>query len=241
MKQRLAPSAKSSRAAAVTPAALGFRAHSGWAALVAIGGPIESPSVIDRRRIELADPKTPRPVQPYHMAREMGLKEAAQYLKRFAHDSKLLAQQALRDEIDRLREGGYRVVNCGIPTGSGRLPATLEATLASHPAVHTAEGELFREALIRACESLWVPVLSIGERYLLERGAKDFKISVKDLHGRLTELGQSVGPPWGQDQKLAALVAWLALRRAEGSKQKAVGSKKKTEGSVIPAKAGIYF
>ncbi|MGD0695282.1 MAG: hypothetical protein ABSB82_10550 [Terriglobia bacterium] len=210
-KQRLAPSANSSRATAATPAALGFRAHSGWAALVAIAGSIKSPAVVARRRIELADPKLPRPVQPYHMAREMALEEAAEYLKRFAEDSQRLAQQALREVIDHLREGGYRVIGCGIPTGSGRLPGSLESILASHPAVHTAEGELFRKVLARAGEKLRLPVLQVRERELLERAATELDMSVKDLERQLTELGQPVGPPWGKDQKLAALVAWTAL------------------------------
>ena len=40
----------------MTHAALGLRAHSGWAALVAVAGTRGAPAVIDRRRIELADP-----------------------------------------------------------------------------------------------------------------------------------------------------------------------------------------
>lgn len=36
-------------------AALGLRAHSGWAALVAAGGYGEAPIVMDRRRISLAE------------------------------------------------------------------------------------------------------------------------------------------------------------------------------------------
>jgi hypothetical protein len=32
-----------------------------------------------------------------------------------------------------------------------------------------------------------------------------------ELKGRLTELGRQLGPPWREDQKLATLVAWLAL------------------------------
>src|SRR5882762_6158032 len=35
-------------------AALGLRAHSGWAALIAVGGSAASPEVLDRRRIEMA-------------------------------------------------------------------------------------------------------------------------------------------------------------------------------------------
>ena len=149
----------------------------------------------------------------------MELKEARQFLKRFTRDAEQLARQALAEVIAQLHEGGYQVVGCGVPIGSGRLPATLEATLASHPALHTAEGELFRNVLIRASEKTRLPVLQLRERELLERGAATLDMSIKGLHGRLTELGQSIGPPWGQDQKLAALVAWLALQKAEGSRQ----------------------
>lgn len=47
-------------------AALGFRAHSGWAAMVALAGALNAPLVVDRRRLELADPHRTGPMQPYH-------------------------------------------------------------------------------------------------------------------------------------------------------------------------------
>ena len=43
--------------------ALGFRAHSGGAALVAVAGTIDAPQILERRRIVIADCK-----QPYHAA-----------------------------------------------------------------------------------------------------------------------------------------------------------------------------
>src|ERR1700682_3162216 len=61
-------------------AALGFRAHSGWAAAVVLGGPAASPKVIDRRRIELVKPGTPGGVQPYHAARELPFAQAEQLI-----------------------------------------------------------------------------------------------------------------------------------------------------------------
>ena len=62
-------------------AALGFRAHSGWAAAVALGGSPRSPEVIDRRRIELIEPGSPGGVQPYHVARTMDLPRAEEFIK----------------------------------------------------------------------------------------------------------------------------------------------------------------
>ena len=45
--------------------ALGFRAHSGWAALVAVAGTIDALRVLERRRIVIADPEMPGSKQPY--------------------------------------------------------------------------------------------------------------------------------------------------------------------------------
>ena len=114
-------------------AALGLRAHSGWAAMVAVSGLTGAPEVIDRRRVELAALEISRPVQPYHAATELELKEAGEYVKRFAEEAKRMAKQALRAAIADLRKLGCEVVACGIILGSGRPAATLEATLASHP------------------------------------------------------------------------------------------------------------
>ena len=56
--------------------AVGFRAHSGWAAVVSLAGPPASPTVVDRRRIELADAAIEGSKQPYHEAEGKKPKEA---------------------------------------------------------------------------------------------------------------------------------------------------------------------
>src|SRR5664279_4197420 len=56
-------------------AAVGLRAHSGWAAAVTVGGEATAPVLLDRRRLALADDATPRPVQPYHASE--GLRHGA--------------------------------------------------------------------------------------------------------------------------------------------------------------------
>jgi hypothetical protein len=67
------------------PAALGLRAHSGWAALVAVGGGPASPEVLDRRRIEMAD--DPEAKQPYHAAEGLPLAKARALLERHARQA----------------------------------------------------------------------------------------------------------------------------------------------------------
>jgi hypothetical protein len=195
-----------------TNAALGFRAHSGWAALVGISGPRDSPAVIDRRRIELADPKTPRPVQPYHAAEGLQPSEAEEIVNRYTAEARRLAGDALRAAVAQLRRSGYEVLSCGILLGSGRLGATLAETLASHLLIHTAEGELFRGAIIHAGELLRLPIVGVKEREIYARGAAELSLSGESLRCRMASMGKVLGPPWGEDQKLSALVAWLALR-----------------------------
>ncbi len=195
----------------IVEVALGFRAHSGWAAMVALAGPPASPAVIVRRRIELADPRTPRPVQPYHAAEKLDLAEAEQIVSHAREEARRMAREALRAVSEELRKAGHEVVACGVLLGSGRPTGSLAVTLASHALIHTAEGELFRGALVHAGERLRLPVTGIKEREALARGAVELHLAPGELARRLTDLGSGFGPPWTQDQKLSTLAAWLAL------------------------------
>ena len=195
-------------------AALGLRAHSGWAALVAVAGPARAPVVIDRRRIVTADPALRGSKQPYHAAEGRGLKEAAEYLRRCTARSRQLARQALRAAVNDLKKRGHAVVGCGVLLGSDRTLPPLAAILAAHPLIHTAEGQLFRQVLLRAGQRCKLPVTGVKERELLAQAAAKFRLPARTLQARIAALGRDLGPPWTQDQKLAALVAWLALASA---------------------------
>ena len=81
---------------------LGFRVHSGWAAVVAVRGPVSSPAVVDRRRIELADPAIIGSLQPFHAAAELDPVAAEELIKQRADSTNALALQSLRQLIDDL-------------------------------------------------------------------------------------------------------------------------------------------
>ena len=82
--------------------------------------------------------------------------------------------------------------------GSGKALPPLEKILASHPLLHTAEGELFREVLLWAAKQCGLPVTGVCEKSLdaatLQR--------IRSLR---------IGPPWTQDQKFATVAAFIAL------------------------------
>ncbi|HEY6292511.1 MAG TPA: hypothetical protein VI455_13265 [Terriglobia bacterium] len=213
-QQNMIPMSRKGEAGIPSPAALGFRAHSGWAVLITVAGSAtatEALVVIDRRRIELVEPGSPETVQPYHTAARLGPKQAEAFIKNCAERARLLAIQALRAVIDHLSATGHQVVASGILLSSGRPTTDLAATLASHALIHTAEGHLFREALTRASEHHHLPVMGLRERELFRRASAELGTSPDEVRRRVAALGHQLGPPWRQDEKHAALVAWLAL------------------------------
>ncbi|MCI0403477.1 MAG: hypothetical protein L0212_08140 [Acidobacteria bacterium] len=192
-------------------AALGFRAHSGWAAVVVVTGTPAAPVILDRRRLEIADPKLRGSKQPYHAAEGLPFKDAEQIIRRCTASTNALAERAVRGVVDDAQAKGYRVTGCGLLTASGWPLPDLAAILTSHALIHAAEGEMFRETLVRASEKCGLAVTRVRERELLERAAAALRAPADKLLRRLADLGRSLGPPWTQDQKLAALVALLAL------------------------------
>ena len=191
------------------PAALGLRAHSGWAALVAVGGGPASPEVLDRRRIEMADDREAK--QPYHAAEELPLAKARALLDRLARVAQERAAAGLGAVLADLRTDGYDVVGAIVLTASGKALPPLESILASHALIHTADGEHFRDALAFAGRQHGVRVARIREKDLLARAAQAVGRPAPDLQSAVSAWGKPLGPPWTQDQKLSALGGWLGL------------------------------
>ena len=53
-------------------AAIGFSAHLGWAAAVAVVGTRKKIQVVDRRKLVLSDPNVPESHEPWHKAATVG-------------------------------------------------------------------------------------------------------------------------------------------------------------------------
>jgi hypothetical protein len=202
-------------------AALGFRAHSGWAVMVVVAEPMAAPAVptasmvIERRRIDLGGAetaaRTAAAVQPYHAARELDLERARQIIEHCVDEATRLAGNAVRVAIEELRVKAWEVAACGILLASGRPLPSLAEILASHSLIHAAEGELFRNALKAAGESCGLGVIGAKERDLYPRAAAALGAPAERLRSDVDGLGRTLGPPWRQDEKYAALVGWVAL------------------------------
>ena len=192
-------------------AALGFRAHSGWTALVALSLARGAPCVLARQRIHLVETFTYRFRQPYHTAKRMPLDEARTFIAEVRTQARSLAHRAIRKLQENLQTQGYRLTRCGLVLASGRPLPDLPDILASHALIHTADGELFREALLHASARCGLLSKTAKERELLNEASRVLRLTPSILTRRIADLGRPLGAPWSQDEKLASLIAWLAL------------------------------
>ena len=168
------------------------------------------PIVLDRGRINLVETQARWFKQPYHAAAGMDFKEAQEFLRRSARQTLLLARRALREIAASAKSKGYSLAGCGIVLGSGRPLPPLATILRSHPMLHTAEGIFYRDALVRAAKNRF-PETGISERELFTRAACGLQRPAHQLRRQLANMGKLLGPPWREDEKYSAIVAWLAL------------------------------
>ena len=174
--------------------AAGFKAHSGWAALILIGLSKDGFVVVDRRRIELVDETWAK--QPYHAAEDLPAAEARRLVQRGIDAAHRIAKREMRAFVQR--SAGHEIAGCAVLVGTPMPDWTIEQILSVHVRMHKAEGVLFPAALIAAAEVCDLNVVAIPEKELT-------------LDDRVAALGKSVGPPWGKDQKTAAMAAMIAL------------------------------
>ena len=193
-------------------AAIGFRVHSGWAAVVAVCVEKGAPVVLVKQRVHLVETFTYEFRQPYHTAEKMLEGQAREFIARMQAEARRLAYRAVRELESRTQEQGVKLTRCGLLLASGRPLPVLEKILASHALIHTADGELFREALLHASARCGLLDFRIKERELLDLAGRAFRRKPADIMRRVTELGRSLGSPWSQDEKFATMAAWLALR-----------------------------
>ncbi len=194
---------------------LGFAPHSGWAAVVVVGGDAERPEVLARARVEMADPRLDGSKQPYHAVEELPLPEAERRLARMSESAGAMAYEAIRALVKDINGRGSAAGAAGILDSSGRKAESLAAILGSHALIHTADGDHFREALAHACRRCGLAVTRVRQRDLAGRAARTLGRSTAKIAATVQALGKPLGAPWGADQKSAALLAWLLLGESQ--------------------------
>jgi hypothetical protein len=180
--------------------AFGFNAHSGWAALVIVGKRGREYVLSGRRRVELVD--EPWAKQPYHAAEGLTPAEARTTVERGVEAGRRIALREMRAAVALERSRGNTVGTCAVLVGNPMPAWTTGEILAVHFRMHKAEGVLFRDVLIRASRACRIKTV-------------EMPLASLPTNARLTKqvaaLGKTAGPPWGKDQKEAALAALAAL------------------------------
>ena len=140
---------------------------------------------------------------------------AERQLARYRESAGRMAHEAIRALLDSQKDAS-RIQVASILDSSGRRGKDLATTLSSHALIHAADGDHFRDALADACARCGLGVTRIPRQELMERAATVLRRPPEQLQASIQILGRSLGPPWGADQKTAALLGWMVLADARG-------------------------
>jgi hypothetical protein len=204
-------------------AALGFRAHMGWVAAVGVTLNAGAPRLVHSSIVKTAADGDRIAKEPYHVAAGWdGLNRVPPHpdpKAAIAEGRKAqarLATEAIADIVRALEAQKLKTVAGAVLATRAWLGHDLAGILGSHAHVHVYEGEAVRDAVRAGLKANKITAQDVGEKSLYAVAAKALKQSEARLKTTLTALRGGASGPWRQDQKLAALAAWLLLaaRRA---------------------------
>ncbi|MBA8888782.1 hypothetical protein FHW12_003018 [Dokdonella fugitiva] len=192
-------------------AAVGLKARTGRAILVAIGASGDARLVLERSQMPLLPPGA---FAPYHAAEGLAPMAAQASIDHDIADAHRLAVDGVGAAIARLASAGHVVRACGVLVGPGMPGWSTAEILAVHVRMHQAEGELFRDVLVAGARACGRVPLTLSEKAALDQAARVLGATRAQLDARIAALGKQAGAPWGKDQKEAAAVALAALHAA---------------------------
>ena len=191
--------------------ALGWKARTGRAAFVAVGGEVHDPLFVLRGEIKLLPEGA---FATYHAAAEMKPAAAREYVKRSIATTHRLAASGIGGAARRLAGAGHEVCGCGVLVGTGMPNWTTDEIIAVHVRMHKAEGELFRDALVVGARECKLELTTLPEKSAVDAAAAAMGVDRARLDGCIAALGRAAGPPWTKDQKEASAAALATLHRA---------------------------
>lgn len=185
-------------------AAIGFRAKTGRAIAVVLSGDAKVPRFVWRGEISLMDPAVPAVTGPYHEVMELPWSEATVAVQPLVRSIEAATNDVVRRLIADMRERDVDVRYAGVV---GSAAKNLERIGNYHIRAHAAEGMLFRRVLEVAAAKSRLRCIAYSENELKEESDDEMLATVKLL-------GRQAGPPWRADERSAATVAWIALRKS---------------------------
>jgi hypothetical protein len=149
--------------------------------------------------------------QPYHAAEKLPLPKAKVVVRRGIQSASILSRKCIADIVKEFAGSEFTLHRAAILVGTGMPDWTVEQILSVHIRMHKAEGELFRNALVKAAAASKLSVLTVPERELQVLASRRLRLTPSEIAKHLVKTGKKIGPPWGRDQKDAALAAWTSL------------------------------
>jgi hypothetical protein len=200
--------------------AIGFRVRSGRAVAVLLEGGA-SPSVLDRRVVDLSDPDVTGTIQPYHAAlRDHKLANLGEAERLAA----LVREASARSIASLLREHarvGRQPGAAALVVGSLVDPATIAN---EHMRAHALEGALFRTVLADALASHGIVADAILEKDVYGSAAAAVSLPESEVRRRVAAMKPASPGPWRADEKLAAAAAWRSATVRRGRRIRPPGS-----------------
>jgi hypothetical protein len=181
--------------------------------MVVLGGTAADPTLLARSRLQLIDDHDPESKQPYHAVEFLCVEEATGRLDGYMAVATGRAQAALRAQLEELKGRDISLKSVGIIDSSSRKRVSLQSILASHALIHAADGDHFRNALHAAAEQCRLGVCRVPAKALEAHAGKCLHMPASRMFDIVNKLGRDRGPPWGADQKKAALLAWTLLQQ----------------------------
>lgn len=188
-------------------AALGFRVKSGWATAIVLSGAADSPTILQRRTVELSDPAVAGSRQPYHAVLGAPAQKAAELEQRLCEAVRSAAKQSLDRLVADVRQRNT-LRRAGLVVGSVIDPSKIAN---EHIRAHALEGQLFRMALVDAADAHGLQCTILTERQAYAEAALLLERREEELKRAVADLGRTVDGSWKAEEKLAALAAWVAL------------------------------
>ena len=181
---------------------LGLRAQKGGAVIVALSLAADGPRLLLSDFLPTAAEGDRLAFEPYAVAAEMDLNEAATAVAEGRKRQDDMAAQGLRAIIGRLEE--KPVAAALLVNRAGWITDLLGYSREWAEHIPVAEGLAVREALRFAVARSGLKLVELDEKSLPDRAAQ------AGIDAGLTALGKVTAKPWRKEQKLACLAAWVA-------------------------------
>jgi hypothetical protein len=190
--------------------ALGLKARTGRAILVALGGNAREPMFVERGEFKTV---VAGEMAAYHQALGLAPDAARASVERSIAAAHQMAEAAIAAALQRLRQAGHEIRTGAVLLGPGMPGWSTDEILAVHVRMHQAEGELFRDVLAAGVKACGLTLVTLPEKSALDAAAQALGWPRAELEAAIARLGKAAGPPWGKDQKEAAAAALAGLAR----------------------------